>query len=775
MNEAKPSELEKMTCGSYEVIHEGEEVILRINCEECSFFPSLEENPDVMELALRTLIKEGQASRIIFVQKRDYEYDFEQTQLLLEIAQLYRILEKQRQTEEAQTQQNCQKFVQARFRVLQNIMGRMLLRDPLGAYSQLQRLEEEETRTLKEGIIPNEALPCLKRYYVLVHQMIEALQKTKLVEKAKPFMLGFTAGDRLIYKRLFLPSIRPDFMHAKLMAAYPVGADEIDSYQLEDTKTGEKTDTDITLFRLPGSVQVLYHVLPPEFKLNDDLYDLLDAAKKQFEIHQPTRSEFLDPQRLRQTFTNLGFDLLQNLAQERGMNLTQKQLTDLTKILLRYSIGFGLIEVLLQDPNIQDVVINSPVGKTPVFVVHNTADECITNIIPTVPESQSWASKLRLISGRPLDEANPILDTELTVPNARSRVAAIYPPLNPTGLAFALRRHRDDPWTLPLFIKNKYLSPMAAGLISFLVDGNRTILVAGTRSSGKTSLLGAMMVEIMRKRRVVTIEDTLELPIEALRAMNYNIQSMKVASALTRGTTEVSADEGIRTTLRLGDSALIVGEVRSVEARALYEAMRVGALANVVAGTIHGDSPYGVYDRVVNDLNVPKTSFKATDIIIVANRIRSADGLRSLRKMTQITEVRKIWEEDPIAEGGFVDLMRYDAKKEMAEISSELLHGDSEVLKNIAGTIRDFAGNWDAVWDNIQLRAQTKQAIVELAEKTKNNEFLEARFVIDSNDAFHMITERVREESGMLDSQRIFKEWNTWLSEAARKILEKRG
>ena len=72
---------------------------------------------------------------------------------------------------------------------------------------------------------------------------------------------------------------------------------------------------------------------------------------------------------------------------------------------------------------------------------------------------------------------------------------------------------------------------------------------------------------------------------------------------------------------------MIVGEVRSVEARALYEAMRVGALANVVAGTIHGASPYGVFDRVVNDLQVPITSFKATDIITVVNPVKSADGM----------------------------------------------------------------------------------------------------------------------------------------------------
>ena len=73
----------------------------------------------------------------------------------------------------------------------------------------------------------------------------------------------------------------------------------------------------------------------------------------------------------------------------------------------------------------------------------------------------------------------------------------------------------------------------------------------------------------------------------------------------------------------MGDSA-IIGEVRSKEAKVLYEAMRVGAAGNVVLGTIHADSAYAVWDRVVNDLGVPTTSFKATDLVVVARQL----GLR---------------------------------------------------------------------------------------------------------------------------------------------------
>ncbi|MCX6709909.1 MAG: type II/IV secretion system ATPase subunit [Candidatus Woesearchaeota archaeon] len=583
-----------------------------------------------------------------------------------------------------------------------------------------------------------------------------------LVTIAKPYLSGYIIGDREIYRKIFSPSIKPDFMFTKLMATYPPDAEEKDTYMVGD-------NTEITIFALPDSIQYLYHMTPPEFKLSEEKYDLLDSARKIIAEHKPSKSEFVDPERMRHVFYNVGHDLIEELANYQNLKLRTKEIDELTDILVRYTVGFGLIEVLLQDDKIQDVTINSPMGQVPMFIVHQDFDDCITNIIPTSSEAESWASKLRMMSGRPLDEANPILDTEITLPGANARVAVISEPLNPRGLAYAFRRHRDRPWTLPLFINSKMISPLAAGLMSFLIDGSRTILVAGTRSAGKTSLLGAMITEIMRKLRIITIEDTLELPVSAFRKMGYNIQPMKVASAMTKGTSEVPADEGIRTTLRMGDSCLIVGEVRSVEASALYEAMRIGALANVVAGTIHGDSPYGVFDRVVNDLKVPKTSFKATDVIIVANPIRSPDGLHRWRRVTEITEVRKFWTDDPLLENGFVDLMKYQSKTDQLEPSDDLINGDSDVLKSIAGNVKEWAGNWDAVWDNVLLRAKIKELTVDYANRLKMPELMEAQHVVVGNDHFHKICDEVKEELGSIDSKRVALEWENWFKTYIKK------
>jgi type IV secretory pathway ATPase VirB11/archaellum biosynthesis ATPase len=750
-------------CGVSEVLREGEEVTVRIDCESCAFFPSLEDDPRVMAMVIDALAEAGAATKIVLFQKRDYEYDYNQTAMLLEISKLVRLLSKERLSAGMLADPLTRRFVEAKYTELQNIIHRSLKSDPLGAYVELVRIARRERTQLEQGAITREGVPCIQTFLGLVETIISRLEKTRLVTLAKPALAGYTLGDREIYRRFFSPLVKPDFMFTKLQASYPPEGEEIGGYRVGESE--------ITIFSIPETIQYLYHMSPPEFRLSEDKYSLLDAARKIIAEHKPKRSEFVDPERMRQVFTNVGTDLIEELAGYRNIRLREKEVDELTKILVRYTVGFGLVEVLLEDEQVQDITINSPMGRTPIFIMHGEFGDCMTNIMPTVAEAESWASKLRMISGRPLDEANPILDTELVLPTARARVAAITAPLNPTGLAYALRRHRDKPWTLPLFIKTKMLTPLAAGIMSFLIDGARTMLVAGTRSSGKTSLLGSVMTEIMRKGRIVTIEDTLELPVDALRKMNYNIQSMKVASALTRGTNEVSADEGIRTTLRLGDSSLIVGEVRSVEAKALYEAMRVGALANVVAGTIHGDSPYGVFDRVVNDLGVPRTSFKATDIVIVANPVRSPDGLHRNRRVTQITEVRKTWEDDPLAEGGFVDLMKYESKDDQLQPSRDLLAGDSDIIKAIAGSVREWAGNWEAVWDNILLRANMKQELVKTAEKLKNFELLEANFSVLANDEFHRISERIREEVGSLDSKKIYVEWCEWLKRAVKKPM----
>ena len=763
--EQDTKETPKDTCFASETYHEGEDKVLKINADTCSFPPSIEYSGICMGKVVDLLLQNSNVTVIIINQLREYEYDYTQTVLLTELATVYKRLTQEERSAYAQIIINpeTERYIKGSYAEMQRLTSKTLKEDPLAAYILLKRLDKWEREKLN-NILDHRHAASQQAFLQILTRVIGTIEQTKLIQLLMPHTAAYRVGDRRIYANIFHPTTRPDFMYTKLISEFPDG-----ELQQSYTFTAGRDQSHVNIFSFEDDIKVMYHLTPPEFRFEEELYQLLDDAKRIMSEHKPTRAEFVDPSRMREVFFNIGKDLIMDLAQGKNMQLPEERVDQLAQALLRYTVGFGLIEILLADPKIQDVNVNSPNGSLPIFVVHQDYGDCYTNIYPTHLEVESWATKLRLISGRPLDEANPILDTELIVEDMKARVAAISAPLNPSGLSFSFRRHRDHPWTFPLYMqeKIKYMDPIAAGLLSFLIDNNATMLVAGTRSSGKSSLLGSFLVEIQRKARIITIEDTFELPQESLRRMGYNIESLKVASALSSPGAEVDPSIGIRSTLRLGDSAIFVGEVRSKEAIALFEAMRVGAAANVVAGTIHADSPYGVFDRVVNDIGVPKTSFKAIDIIVVTNPVIS--GLKKYKRVLRITEVRKEWDNDPLQEGAFVDLMVYNPKTDKLEITDELRNGNSDILKRMAGRVKEFAGDWDAIWQNIELRANCKQAIVDVAVSSGDSSLLEAEFVTAANDKFHLISDRIKDKIGKYDSEQILFEYNDWLQKEVKK------
>ncbi|MCX6748645.1 MAG: ATPase, T2SS/T4P/T4SS family, partial [Candidatus Pacearchaeota archaeon] len=560
---------------AYEIMREAGEDVMYINYLGSSSVPNLAENSEVMARTVDYLIESPNVARIVFVQQRNYSYDFAQIALLLEISQLYsHLIKQERILSPEKLVIQCQQCLGKRHGNM-TYFSSLLKQDPLRAYFEVKRFLREERVMLEK--LPSQCKACEMSYLRLLEKIMALMDSLTLIKEARELY----SGNREAYNQFFRADVIPNFTFTRLMAGMPE-AEIVDEYEI-----GESYEKSVvTILKKKNEAKYIYHLMPPEYSLDEDFHMLLNLARNVLIEHKPKAEEFVDVDRTRQVFFNISRDLLQELAESKKISLDYDDLNKLAGILVRHTIGFGLIEVLLQDSKLQDIVLNAPVSLNPVFVRHADFDECVTNIIPSQEDAESWAAKFRMLSGRPLDEANPILDTDLSIGKIRSRVAVIQKPLSPRGIAYSIRRHREEPWTLPLFMKNKMINPFTAGLLSFLVDGARTLLVAGTRSSGKTSMLGALMLEIMPKFRIISVEDTLELPVDALRKLGYDILRMKVRSALLQTSNEIAADEGIRTSLRFGDSCLIIGEVRSVEARALYEAMRDGALANVVAGTI---------------------------------------------------------------------------------------------------------------------------------------------------------------------------------------------
>ena len=349
----------------------------------------------------------------------------------------------------------------------------------------------------------------------------------------------------------------------------------------------------------------------------------------------------------------------------------------------------------------------------------------------------------------------PVLETDLSAYKARA--TAIGKPLSPEGIAIALRRHSVEPWTLLKFVDNGTISALAAGLMSFLIDGKSTILVVGGRGSGKTSLLGALMLEFPQNQRILTIEDTLELPVFKMQEIGYKVQSLYVQSSLG-GKAEMSADEALRISLRLGESAIVMGEVRGQEARTLYEAMRAGTAGSSVLGTFHADSAKSVYQRVVHDMHISPESFLATDIIIVAGVTRLGGSQRQERKVLQISEVRKHEDEDNM----FQDLMLYD------ENAGKILQTDS--FNYQSERIATIAASWnmsmEEAIENIHMRAKYRQMMIDYAKEHNKPQLLSAEWVSKSNSTFWNLIEKHRVGS-KIDNNKVIEDWEKWFERDA--------
>jgi type IV secretory pathway ATPase VirB11/archaellum biosynthesis ATPase len=355
----------------------------------------------------------------------------------------------------------------------------------------------------------------------------------------------------------------------------------------------------------------------------------------------------------------------------------------------------------------------------------------------------------------------------MDLPQYHTRIAAIANPLTPHGTAFALRRHRPHPWTLTHLIANHTLTPNAAGLLSFLVDGHATILIAGSRGAGKTSLLNALILEIPQRFRILTIEDTPEIPTHDFQKLGYKLQSLITKSIATHTTTmELDPTDALRTALRLGESVLIIGEVRGLEAKVLFEAMRIGAAGNLIMGTIHGSTTRDVYERVVYDIGVPPTSFKAVDAVVIAAPIRKDGGIERRRRITQISETAKTeWATTPDPDKVFHDLMCYDTATDTLHATNLMDMGQSIVVSTIA---KKWGISIEKALANIHLRAEIKQTLAQ--QGAAHPSLLEAAATRDANNALWLCIEQARHNDQQNDYEAIKHEWDTWFTRYLRSL-----
>src|SRR3989338_6125854 len=359
------------SCFEYETYHEGENKILKIYVEKCSFPPSIEYSEACMAKVIDVLLEVSGVTTIILSQLREYEYDFSQTSLLLEVAKFFKRLNKEERTSYSQLIVNPvhERYLRGSYAQFQGIISRQLKEDPLAAFVELKRLEIRENIKLKNIVEQRHALS-QQKFVELLQQIIQRFEQLKIINLLLPHTHDYTPGKREIYSTIFHPTTRPDFMYTKLITEFPDG-ELAESYEF----TSEEDTSQVNIFRFENDIKIMYHLTPPEFQFSQEEYGLLDDAKRIMSEHKPTREEFVDPERMREVFYSIGKDLITDLIDHQQSQISEERVEQLARALLRYTVGFGLIELLLSDPKIQDVNVNSPNGELPIFIVHQDRSE----------------------------------------------------------------------------------------------------------------------------------------------------------------------------------------------------------------------------------------------------------------------------------------------------------------------------------------------------------------------------------------------------------------
>ena len=374
--------------------HEVIDGILRINCLNSVYGSTVEDSDVVMSVVIDKILEVKKVERIILAETREYEYDFEQTSMLVEIANAFdKLLNHDRILSISRiVAPGCDKFASTWFNQVQFIVLEMLRRDPIGAYVKVKRMIRD-LRFRAEKAKDLRSKRCYEHFINHCLMLIKnTLENTRLIQLVKDKLEGHKVGDRSLYREIFHPLIRPNFMLTRFMSTPPKEGRPIAKYTLPDGKTI------VEIFQIPGKVRPLYFILPPEFRLSEEKYTILDTARRYMAEHKPTRTEFTQPEKAREIFLNIGRDLIRELATSMGVRLTAEELEELAQILARYTAGFGILEVVLSDEKIQDIYINAPVGLTPMYVKHADFDECETNLIPTREDAESWATRFRTVS-----------------------------------------------------------------------------------------------------------------------------------------------------------------------------------------------------------------------------------------------------------------------------------------------------------------------------------------------------------------------------------------
>jgi len=324
--------------------------------------------------------------------------------------------------------------------------------------------------------------------------------------------------------------------------------------------------------------------------------------------------------------------VIQDLVANLTTPLSGRERERLSLEVLDEVFGLGPLEPLLQDPTINDILVNGP---KQVYVERAGVLEESNIMFKDNSHLMNIIDKIVSAIGRRVDESSPMVDARLA---DGSRVNVIIPPLALDGPHLSIRRFGHIPISEDDLIKNQTLTQPMLELLRGAVRARLNIVVSGGTGAGKTTLLNVLSGYISEKERIVTIEDSAELQMKQRHCVRLETRPSNI-----EGKGAVMQRQLLINSLRMRPDRIVVGEVRGEEALDMLQAMNTGHDGSLT--TVHANNPRDAVARIetmalMANLNLPEKAVRrqiASAISLIVQISRFNDGTRRITAMTEIT------------------------------------------------------------------------------------------------------------------------------------------
>jgi pilus assembly protein CpaF len=256
---------------------------------------------------------------------------------------------------------------------------------------------------------------------------------------------------------------------------------------------------------------------------------------------------------------------VRDAVRDSGRVLGSEALRDLEDAARAELTGAGPLQVLLDAPDVTDVLVNGP---DDVWVDRGAGLERVPVNLGTATGVRGLAVRLAALGGQRLDDACPTVDARL--PDG-TRLHAVLEPLAEAGAVISLRVLRTRAFTLDELVAAGALPSQWAGLLRALVLRRANVLISGGTGTGKTTLLAALLSLVPHDERVVTVEEAREL-----RPTHPHAVHLAARRANVEGAGVVDLADLVRNALRMRPDRIVLGECRGAEVREVLMAMNTG-------------------------------------------------------------------------------------------------------------------------------------------------------------------------------------------------------